>query len=110
MLGFSVITSIWAISIHDNVPLLPFKLFLYSTHHSIHHELGRGQMSNYGKFTSVWDRIMSTYWDPDRIEYGMEGWEEKKKAFLKVNQAFDVVCKDKSTEYLNLKYGSKKKK
>lgn len=73
MLGFSITTTIWAISIHDNVPLIPCKLFLYSTHHSIHHEVGRGQMTNYGKFTTIWDRIGNTYWDPDRIDFG---WEE----------------------------------
>lgn len=38
----SIFTSMWAISIHDNVPLLPCKLFLYSTHHTIHHEVGLG--------------------------------------------------------------------
>ena len=27
-------------------------------------------MRNYGKFTSVWDRLMNTYWDPDRIDFG----------------------------------------
>jgi lathosterol oxidase len=31
------ITSLWAISIHDNVNLLPFKGILYAGSHSIHH-------------------------------------------------------------------------
>ncbi len=31
---FSIATPIWAISIHDNIPQVPFKLFLYATHHS----------------------------------------------------------------------------
>ncbi len=52
------------------MPALPFKLFLYSTHHTIHHEPGRGGMKNFGKFTSIWDRIMGSYEDPDRIEFG----------------------------------------
>ena len=36
----SIFTSAWAINIHDNVSLFPCKLFLYSTHHTIHHEIG----------------------------------------------------------------------
>ena len=69
-LGFSVFTTIWAISIHDNVPAMPCKLFLYATHHTIHHEKGAGSFKNYGKFTTVWDRLMGTYDDPDRISFG----------------------------------------
>lgn len=30
-------------------------------------------MMNYGKFTSVWDRMMGSYEDPDRINFG---WKE----------------------------------
>ena len=69
-LFFSILTPCWAISIHDNVPAIPCKLFLYATHHTIHHEKGRGQFKNYGKFTTVWDRLMGSYEDPDRINYG----------------------------------------
>ena len=69
-LFFSVSTTVWAISIHDNVPALPFKLFLYATHHTIHHERGVGSFRNYGKFTSIMDRLMGTYDDPKRIDYG----------------------------------------
>lgn len=69
-LFFSVLTTIWAISIHDNIPALPCKLFLYATHHTIHHEKGKGSFSNFGKFTTVWDRLMGSYQDPDRIYLG----------------------------------------
>ena len=67
MLFFSLITSFWAVSIHDNVPALPLKIFLYSTHHTIHHEVGIGKLTNYGKFTTFWDRLAGTYSDPNRI-------------------------------------------
>jgi len=88
LLCFSIMTTCWAISIHDNVPVLPFKLFLYSTHHTIHHEKGIGKFRNYGKFTSVWDRLMGSYADPDRIDYGYE----RSQNFLKL--------KDKMNNYV----------
>lgn len=58
------------ISVHDNTALIPFKLFLYSTHHTVHHEVGMGKFRNYGKAFSVMDRLMGTYEDPDRLDYG----------------------------------------
>lgn len=79
---FSVMTTCWAISIHDNVPALPCKLFLYATHHTIHHERGQGSFKNYGKFTSVWDRLMGSYEDPDRIDFG---WTSKITVFDRFN-------------------------
>ena len=86
-LVFSVMTSCWAINIHDNVPAMPCKLFLYATHHTIHHERGSGSFKNYGKFTSVWDRLMGSYEDPDRINYGwtsttMENFFSRFNSFL----------------------------
>lgn len=69
-LAFSVLTTCWAISIHDNVPAMPCKLFLYATHHTIHHEKGQGGLKNFGKFTTIWDRMMGSYEDPDRINFG----------------------------------------
>ena len=68
-------TTLWSILIHDNVPAMPCKLFLYATHHTIHHEKGKGSFKNYGKFTSIWDRIMGTYDDPDRVFFG---WRSEK--------------------------------
>ncbi|EAR82313.2 C-5 sterol desaturase (macronuclear) [Tetrahymena thermophila SB210] len=108
LLGFSLITTIWAISIHDNVPLVPCKLFLYSTHHSIHHEAGRGQMTNYGKFTSVWDRICQTYWDPDRVYFGWDEWKQRKGIFSKFNSFYSKIVPDKSSEELNKQIKQKK--
>lgn len=66
------------VSVHDNTPLIPFKLFLYSTHHTIHHEVGMGKFRNYGKAFSVMDRLMGTYDDPDRLDYG---WKRDDKIF-----------------------------
>jgi len=69
-LVYLFMTTIWAVFIHDNTPVLPIKIFLYCTHHTIHHEPGIGKLKNYGKFTSVMDRLLGTYEDPDRIDYG----------------------------------------
>jgi len=78
-LYYLAITAIWAIFIHDNAPVLPIKLLLYCTHHTIHHEPGIGKLRNYGKFTSVMDRIMGSYEDASRIDHG---WE-RNKTFMK---------------------------
>lgn len=67
-MGHTVLISIWSISIHDHIPMVPCKLFLYAPHHTIHHDEGR--LKNYGLMTSVWDRIMGTYEDPDKIYFG----------------------------------------
>jgi lathosterol oxidase len=94
VLFFSLITTIWAISIHDNVPALPIKLFMYSTHHTIHHEKGIGKFRNYGKFTSVWDRLAGTYMDPDKIDYGWKRNQEFTKFFEKINFFIDIYIPD----------------
>jgi len=96
VLVFSICTTIWAISIHDNVPMIPIKLFLYSTHHTIHHEKGYGKNRNYGKFTSVWDRLMGTYADPDRVYFGYVRNEDTKELFKKINRVIDWVVPDKT--------------
>lgn len=94
LMFFSFMTTSWAISIHDNVPVLPLKLFLYSTHHTIHHEEGIGKFRNYGKFTTIWDRLAGTYSDPDRIDYGFVRSESVKKFFIKLNNAIDYYIPD----------------
>lgn len=99
LLFFSVITSMWAISIHDNVPALPIKLFLYSTHHTIHHERGIGKFRNYGKFTSIWDRLAGTYSDPDRINYGWERNENTSQFFKKINSYIDKYIPDRTKRF-----------
>lgn len=66
------LTSLWAISIHDNVNMFPFKGILYAGSHSIHH-FPWGENYNYGKFTSICDRLYGTYCDPENITgYGYE--------------------------------------
>jgi lathosterol oxidase len=101
LLVFSFMTTIWAISIHDNVPALPFKLFLYSTHHTIHHEVGIGKFRNYGKFTSVWDRLAGTYEDPDRIDYGWIRSEKVKNFFKRINFYIDKYIPDRTLKKRN---------
>jgi len=96
LLFFSLITSCWAISIHDNVPALPLKLFLYSTHHTIHHEKGIGKFRNYGKFTSVWDRLAGTYSDPEKIDFGWQRNEKLKNVFTYLNKLIDIYIPDRT--------------
>ncbi len=66
MLAHGLVTSLWAISIHDNVNAVPFKGILYAGSHSIHH-FAWGENYNYGKFTSVCDRLYGSYCDPEQI-------------------------------------------
>jgi lathosterol oxidase len=94
LLFFSLMTSAWAISIHDNIPALPIKLFLYSTHHTIHHEMGIGKFRNYGKFTTVWDRLAGTYSDPDRIDFGWKRNQISVKIFKYINYYVDKFIPD----------------
>ena len=66
VLAHGLATSLWALSIHDNVNMVPFKGILYAGSHSIHH-FPWGEKYNYGKFTSVCDRLYGTYCDPEGI-------------------------------------------
>ncbi len=43
---------------------------MYSTNHTIHHIPGHGRKSNLGHMTTVWDRIMGTYEDPEYVDFG----------------------------------------
>jgi len=54
-------------------------------------------MRNYGKFTSVWDRIMGSYQDPDRIDFGWEKQKERQDKFKKLNDYYGKIVKDKSS-------------
>ncbi|CAD8087302.1 unnamed protein product [Paramecium sonneborni] len=90
-LFFGLCTTSWAISIHDNVPALPLKFLLYSTHHTIHHEPGLGGMKNFGKFTSIWDRIMGTYEEPDRINFGWKQQQQQLNKLKKVNDFYESI-------------------
>jgi lathosterol oxidase len=63
VLAHGALSSLWAISIHDNVDLFPFKGILYAGSHSIHH-FPWGENYNYGKITSICDRLYGSYCDP----------------------------------------------
>jgi lathosterol oxidase len=96
MIIFGILTSLWSISIHDNVPALPIKLFLYSSHHTIHHEKGIGRFRNYGKFTTVCDRIFGSYEDPDRIDLGWIRSEKTKRVFKRINEVIEKIIPDRT--------------
>lgn len=66
VLAHGMLTSLWAFSIHDNVNMVPFKGILYAGSHSIHH-YPWGENYNYGKFTSICDRLYGSYCDPEAI-------------------------------------------
>lgn len=103
LLLFSFFTTVWAISIHDNVPALPIKIFLYATHHTIHHEKGIGMFRNYGKFTAFWDRLAGTYSDPDRLDYGWIRSKSTVEFFNKLNEFIDKYIPDKTEKERNNK-------
>jgi lathosterol oxidase len=52
----------WSVVIHDRVSFVKWKLINYTDHHTVHHWVGD---YNYGQFTTVWDRLMGSYRDPD---------------------------------------------
>lgn len=59
--------------------MVPFKGILYAGSHSIHH-YPWGVNYNYGKFTSVCDRLYGTYCDPEGITgfgYKPSKWWQK---------------------------------
>jgi len=88
---------LFAILVHDNVPWIPCKIFLHAGHHTIHHEPGRGINRNYGKLFTVWDRIMGSYEDPDRIDYGFVRSKGLLKFFDRINSIYDSIIPDFST-------------
>jgi lathosterol oxidase len=88
VLAHGIITSIWAISIHDNVNALPFKGILFAGSHSIHH-FPWGENYNYGKITSLCDRLYGTYCDPIGITgYGYQCNTYLLSAMDKINMVF----------------------
>ena len=52
---------------------------------------------NYGKFTTVQDRIEYTYQDPDRINFGWVDQKERIAAFIPFNNWYGRLVKDKNT-------------
>jgi Delta7-sterol 5-desaturase len=94
VLAHGLVTSLWAISIHDNVNLFPFKGILYAGSHSIHH-FPWGENYNYGKFTSICDRLYGTYCDPENITgYGYEVGKQTASITKTLNQWFCMLVPD----------------
>lgn len=53
---------LWSAIIHDRTTFVRLKLLNYTDHHTVHHWLGD---FNLGQYTTIWDRIMGTWRDPD---------------------------------------------
>lgn len=60
--GTMVMVALWSVIIHDRVSFVRWKLINYTDHHTVHHWC---YDFNYGQFTTIWDRIMGSYRDPD---------------------------------------------
>lgn len=94
VLAHGIVTSLWAISIHDNVNLIPFKGILYAGSHSIHH-FPWGENYNYGKITSVCDRVYGSYCDPEDITgYGYKTSPGKKAIMDSLNWLYEWAVPD----------------
>ena len=74
--------------------LLPFKGILYAGSHSIHH-FPWGENYNFGKITSVCDRLYGSYCDPEGITgYGYKLGTKTQKFFDTLNYWFEKVVPD----------------
>lgn len=93
-----IITSTWAISIHDNVNFIPFKGILFAGSHSIHHAPW-GQNYNYGKITSICDRLYGTYCDPIGLTgYGYKSSQYFQNLMNKINSIYEKIVPDNGKE------------
>ena len=52
----------WSVVIHDRVSWVRWKFINYTGHHTLHHWY---YQYNLGQYTTVWDRLMGTYKDPE---------------------------------------------
>jgi lathosterol oxidase len=101
VLAHGLLTSLWAISIHDNVNLFPFKGILYAGSHSIHH-FPWGENYNYGKFTSVCDRLYGTYCDPEGITgYGYQIGSTMAALTQRMNKLFTGLVPDNGVKVVS---------
>lgn len=78
--------------------MLPFKGILYAGSHTIHH-FPWGLNYNYGKITSVCDRLYGSYCDPEQIT----GYGYKQNAFIKslcdiLNKIYTTIIPDNGKE------------
>ncbi len=53
---------VWAVAIHDRVSFVRWKGINFTGHHTLHHWYSD---YNFGQYTTVWDRLMGTYRDPE---------------------------------------------
>jgi lathosterol oxidase len=53
--------TMWAVAIHDRVSLVRWGWLNYTGHHTIHHFYNN---YNFGQYTTLWDRWMGTYREP----------------------------------------------
>lgn len=74
---------------------------MYSTHHSIHHLPGHGRKSNLGHMTTVWDRIVGTYEDPEFADYGWHQYDIVIRICNVFNRIYDFICPDRSSIWKN---------
>ena len=101
VLAHGILTSLWAFSIHDNVNMVPFKGILYAGSHSIHH-FPWGENYNYGKFTSVCDRLYGTYCDPEGITgYGYASPDYWLNFMTKLNSLLTKIVPDKGSKIVS---------
>lgn len=74
--------------------MFPFKGILYAGSHSIHH-FPWGENYNYGKFTSICDRLYGTYCDPENITgYGYEANNTIASLTKKLNAFYTSLIPD----------------
>ncbi|EAS03127.1 C-5 sterol desaturase (macronuclear) [Tetrahymena thermophila SB210] len=96
---YSLFGGLWSIFLHDNIPWIPLKIFMYSPNHTIHHIQGHGRLSNLGHMTTVWDRIVGTYEDPDIVDYGWHQFPSFIKFCNFFNNIYDQICPDRSSKW-----------
>jgi sterol desaturase/sphingolipid hydroxylase (fatty acid hydroxylase superfamily) len=81
--------------------MVPFKGILYAGSHSIHH-YPWGENYNYGKFTSICDRLYGTYCDPEGITgYGYTPSAAWLQLMQQVNVWFSKVVPDNGLQIVS---------
>lgn len=58
------LVTVWAVSIHDRVSLVPWRFVNNTGHHTAHHWYNK---YNYGQYFTFWDRLCGTWKSPDDL-------------------------------------------